>query len=80
MEMKIVSEVYSESGKAGLNLGQAIIIAALVGRFFTQQPIGGVITLIGITIGAALIIGGLSLIQKAFMLKKIEEQSHGYDV
>jgi uncharacterized membrane protein len=74
--MKIVSEVYSESGKAGLNLGQAIIIAALVGRFFTQQPVGGVITFIGIAIGTLLIIGGLGLIQKASILKKFEEQSH----
>lgn len=77
--MRIVSEVYSESGKAGLNLGQAIIIAALVGRFFTQQPIGGVITLLGIAIGTLLIVGGLGLIQKAHILKKFEEQSHESD-
>jgi hypothetical protein len=39
-EMKIVSDVYSESGKASVNLGQAIIIAAVVSQLFTQQPIG----------------------------------------
>jgi len=77
--MKIVSDVYSESGKAGLNLGQAIIIAALVGRFFTQQPIGWGITFIGITVGGFLVMGGLGLIQKAYLLKKIEEQSYESD-
>jgi hypothetical protein len=77
--MRIVSEVYSESGKAGLNLGQAVIIAALVGRFFTQQPIGGIITFVGIAIGTLLIIGGLGLIQKAYILKRIEEQYHESD-
>ncbi len=39
--MRIVSEVYSELGKAFINLGHAVIIAAFVARFFTQQPLAG---------------------------------------
>jgi hypothetical protein len=50
-----------------------------VGRFFTQLPIGGIITFVGIAIGTLLIIGGLGLIQKAYLLKRIEEQSYESD-
>ena len=75
--MKIVSEVYSESGKAAVNLGQAIIIAAVVSQIFTQQPIGWGLALIGLAVGLISITGGLILIQKAYHVKKLEEQGHG---
>ncbi|MDZ7288648.1 MAG: hypothetical protein ONB44_03670 [candidate division KSB1 bacterium] len=75
--MKIVSEVYSESGKASVNLGQAIIIAAVVSQLFTQQPIGWGIALIGLAVGLISITIGLILIQKAHHVKKFEESDHG---
>jgi hypothetical protein len=75
--MKIVSDVYSESGKASVNLGQAIIIAAVVSQLFTQQTIGWGIALTGLAVGLISITIGLILIQKAYHVKKFEESDHG---
>jgi hypothetical protein len=37
--MKIVSDVYSESGKALLGVGQAILIATAIAKLFSEEPI-----------------------------------------
>jgi hypothetical protein len=37
--MKIVSDVYSEFGKALVGVGQAMLVAALIAKFFTKEPI-----------------------------------------
>jgi hypothetical protein len=74
--MKIVSEVYSELGKALLGVGQAIIIAALVAKFFTKELISWWLVLAGIIFSFAPTGAGLFFIQKAHNLKKVEEESH----
>lgn len=71
--MKIVSAVYSELGKALLGVGQAILIATLVGKFFTQEAISWWIVLGGVLFSFAPTTVGLYFIQKAYNLKKAEE-------
>ncbi len=73
--MKIVSDVVSELGKTLLGVGQAILIAAVVGKFFTKEPIPWWIVLVGILFSLLPIIGGLALIQRAHHIKK-EETDH----
>lgn len=74
--MKIVGEVYSEFGKALLGIGQAILIAAIVGKFFTAESVSWWIVFAGIGFSLIPTIWGLVLIQKAHYTKKREEISH----
>jgi len=74
--MKFVSEVYSELGKTLLGVGQAILIAALVGKFFTKETISSWVVLAGIIFSVVPMAGGLALIQKAYHLKKDKEMNH----
>ena len=72
--MRIVSDVFTESGKSCMNLGQAIVIAALVSRLFTQKPVGGGIVMPGIFTGMLFVIIGLISTQESHRLRKLEEQ------
>lgn len=71
--MKIVSDVYSELGKALLGIGQAILVAALVGKFFTKESVSWWIVFGGVLFSFAPTAVGLYFIQKAHNLKKAEE-------
>ncbi len=74
--MKIVSAVYSELGKALLGVGQAILIAAVVGKFFTKETVSWWIVFAGIMFSFIPTTAGLYFIQKAHILKKAEEHGH----
>jgi len=71
--MKIVSDVYSESGKALLGVGQAVLIATAIAKLFSNEPVPWWAVLVGIVFSLAPTLGGLYLIQKAYYLKKDEE-------
>lgn len=71
--MKIVSEVYGELGKTLLGIGQAMLVAALVAKFFAKGSISWWAIIAGIVSSLVPISVGLSAIQKAHNLKKIEE-------
>jgi len=73
--MKIVSDVYSELGKALLGVGQAILIAAVVGKFFTKESVSWWIVLAGIVFSFVPTAWGLILIQKAYYVKMRENQT-----
>ena len=74
--MKIVSEVYSEFGKALLGVGQAMLVAALIAKFFAQEPISWWAVIAGIVFSFVPTAWGLVFIQKAYHAKKREETSH----
>jgi phosphotransferase system glucose/maltose/N-acetylglucosamine-specific IIC component len=68
--MKIVSEVYSEVGKAAVNAGMGLIIAAMIAWLLTKEPIPWWVFPIGIIIGLVQIFVGAWLIQAANQIKK----------
>jgi len=70
--MKIVSDVYSESGKALLGVGQATLVAALVAKFFTKEPFSWWIVLLGVLFSLVPTAWGLFFIQKAYEKKRKE--------
>jgi CDP-diglyceride synthetase len=72
--MKIVSDVYSESGKALLGVGQAVLIATAIAKLFSNQPVPWWAVLAGLIFSLAPIFGGLALIQRAYYHKKDEEK------
>ncbi len=74
--MKIVSDVYSELGKTLLGIGQAILIAAVVGKFFTKEPVSWWIVIAGILFSFVPTAWGLVFVQRAHYVKKREEISH----
>jgi FtsH-binding integral membrane protein len=74
--MKIVSTVYSEFGKTLLGVGQAILIATMIAKFFTKEPISWLTVVAGIVFSLAPTLWGLGLIQKAYYLRKTEVNSH----
>jgi len=74
--MKIVSDVYSELGKTLLGIGQAILIATLVAKFFTIEPISWWIVVAGVSFSLVPTVWGLTFIQKAYYVKKRKESSH----
>ena len=70
--MRIVSEVYGKLGDALLGVGQAILIAAVVAKFFTKEPISWWIVIGGVLFSLVPAAGALILVQKAHRLKKEE--------
>jgi ABC-type glycerol-3-phosphate transport system permease component len=72
--MKIVSHVYSESGKALLGVGQAVLIATAIAKLFSNEPVPWWAVLAGFFLSLAPILVGLALIQRAYYLKKDEEK------
>ncbi len=74
--MRIVSDVYSESGKALLGVGQAVLIATAIAKLFSTEPISWLAVLAGIFLSVVPIAFGLAFIQKAHDLEKLEGSSH----
>lgn len=75
--MKIVSEVYSEVGKAFVNAGLGFLLAALIAWLFTKEPIEWWKIPIGIIVVLANVIIGAWLIQISHQVKKREDQNNG---
>ncbi len=75
--MKIISEVYSEVGKALVNAGVGLNIAALIAWLFTKEAVAWWALPFGIFTGAAQVLTGAWLIQAAHRVKKSEEQTNG---
>jgi len=57
--MKIASDVFSELGKALLGVGQAILIATVVAKFFTQEQISWWMFIAGLLLSLIPTGGGL---------------------
>jgi hypothetical protein len=74
--MKIVSDVYSEFCKALVGVGQAMLVAALIAKFFTKAPISWWAVIAGIVFSFVPTAWGLVFIQKAYHAKKREENSY----
>jgi CDP-diglyceride synthetase len=72
--MKIVSEVYNESGKALIGVGQAVLIATAIAKLFSSEPVPWWAVIAGLILSLVPTLGGLALIQKAYFLKKVEEK------
>jgi multidrug transporter EmrE-like cation transporter len=75
--MKIVSEVYSEVGKASVNAGLGFLLAALVALLFTKEPIEWWKFPVGIVLVLAHIFIGAWFIQIAHRIKERERQNDG---
>jgi len=76
--MKFVSDVYSEVGKASVNAGLGLIIAAVIAWLFTREPISWWVFPIGVTLGLAQVFIGAWLIQFAHHIKKTENSNHDH--
>jgi hypothetical protein len=70
--MKIVSEVYSEVGKAFVNTGLGVVLAALIAWLFTNQSVAWWKFPIGIALGLVQVLVGAWLIQAGYHIKKAE--------
>ncbi len=68
--MKIVSDVYNEFGKALLGVGQAMLVAALIAKFFTKEPISWWAVIAGIVFSFVPTAWGLFSSKKLIMPKK----------
>jgi multidrug transporter EmrE-like cation transporter len=75
--MKIVSEVYSEVGKAFVNAGLGFMLAAMIAWLFTKEPIEWWKVPVGIIVVLANVIIGAWLIQISHQVKEKEEQNNG---
>lgn len=75
--MRIVSEVYSEVGKALVNSGLGFLLAVLVAWLFTKEPVIWWKIPGGIFAGLAQAFFGAWLIQIAHFVKEREDENDG---
>jgi hypothetical protein len=66
--------VYSESGKALLGVGQAVLIATAIAKLFSNEPVPWWAVLAGFMLSLVPTFAGLALIQRAYYHKKDEEK------
>jgi FtsH-binding integral membrane protein len=67
--MKIVSEVYSEVGKALVNTGLGTLLASLIAWLFTKESIAWWNFPVGVVLALAQVFFGAWLIQAAHHIK-----------
>jgi hypothetical protein len=70
--MKIVSEVYSEVGKALVNAGLGTFLASLLAWLFTKEPVEWWNFPLGVVLALAQVFLGAWLIQVSHNVKKKE--------
>jgi len=75
--MKIVSEVYNEVGKAFVNAGVGMNIAAMVAWLFTKEAIAWWVLPFGICVGIVQVLAGAWFIQAAHRVNKTEDNING---
>jgi hypothetical protein len=75
--MKIVSEVYSEVGKAFVNAGLGFLLAALVALLLTKEPVEWWKFPVVIALVLVHVFVGAWLIQIAYQVKEREKQNDG---
>jgi len=75
--MKIASEVYNEVGKASVNAGLGLNLAALIGWLFTKDPLAWWVLPLGIILGFVQVFIGVAFIQTAYRVPKKEDKING---